>query len=90
MTKFSEYIKNDVPKQTGFSEFEQNKINEAIEKYSDYSSDQLLNEFVNQTNKQKQDGTFDVGKLENVKNTLTPYLSAEQQKRLNEILKMVE
>ena len=90
MTKFSEYIKKDLPKDNPLDDVQKAEINDAINKYSGYSNDELMAEFVKQTNAQKQAGNYDSKKMENVKNTLMPYLNAEQQKRLNEIMKMVE
>ena len=90
MTKFSEYIKKDLPKENPLDDIKSAEINDAINRYSGYSNDELMAEFIKQTNAQKQAGNYDSKKMENVKNTLMPYLNAEQQKRLNEIMKMVE
>lgn len=90
MTKFSEYIKRDIPVQQQLSSQEQDAINQTIEKYSDFSENQLMQEFLNQTNIQKQKGEFDEKRLENIKSTLTPYLNSQQLEKLNEIMKMVK
>ena len=90
MTKFSEYIKRDIPTSESFTPDQQATINEAIDRYSGYSEKELMQELLSQTNLQKQNGEFDEKRLENIKNTLTPYLNSAQQEKLNEIMKMVK
>jgi len=87
MAKFSEYIKNDIPKVSSERESE---INDMVNKYSGYSEDELVNEFVRQTNLKRQSGEMDDAGLDKIKDTLSPYLNKEQQARLNEIMKMVK
>jgi len=87
MAKFSEYIKNDIPKVSSEREGE---INDLVNKYSGYSEDELVNEFVRQTNFKRQNGEMDDAGLDRIKDTLSPYLNKEQQARLNEIMKMVK
>lgn len=87
MAKFSEYIKNDIPKVSSEREGE---INDLVNKYRGYSEDELVNEFVRQTNFKRQNGEMDDAGLDRIKDTLSPYLNKEQQARLNEIIKMVK
>ncbi len=87
MAKFSEYIKNDIPKVSSEREGE---INDLVNKYRGYSEDELVNEFVRQTNFKRQNGEMDDAGLDRIKDTLSPYLNKEQQARLNEIMKMVK
>ncbi len=61
-----------------------------INKYSTYSNDDLMKEFLKLTLDKKKKGELKPGELENIKNTIIPFLDENQKQSLNEILKMVE
>ena len=65
------------------------EIKKTIEKYQNYSSEQLLSELLKQTSKQKAEGKYDGKKMEDFSNQIRPMLSAEQQNKLDEILKLL-
>lgn len=90
MTKFSEFIKeeNKNNMQSKVSEI-QYDIDELIDKYSTYSTDELMKEFLKETEKQKERGELNAEKLDNIKNVLFPHLTEEQKDRLNQLLSMV-
>ncbi len=89
MPKFSEYIKNDVKKEN-FAGVDNAELNDAINKYSDYSEQELINEFLSETNKKKQSGELNDEKIEKMKETLLPYLNDKQKTKLNQIINMVK
>ena len=73
---------------------ESNSINEdeikkKIDKYKNYNNQELLNELLKETNRQKKNGTLTDKKLDEMMNGLLPYLDNEQKQRMNEILKLL-
>ncbi|MDD2227567.1 MAG: hypothetical protein PHH71_03200 [Clostridia bacterium] len=71
------------------SDFESKKseIEETINKYQDMSQSELLSNLFSEVNKQKQQGTFDIEKIENAISGLGAYLTTEQQNNMREMLK---
>lgn len=65
---------------------ETNKINTLYNEYKGMSEDELINELYKYVAKQKQDGTFDYDSLTKMLNQLTPFLTSEQQNKMNYIL----
>lgn len=65
------------------------EIKKTIEKYQNYSSEQLLGELLRQTSKQKAEGKYDGKKMEDFSKQIRPMLSVEQQNKLDEILKLL-
>jgi hypothetical protein len=92
MTKFSDFVKEDIKKYSNDFNDVQSKTNEDIEelihKYSEYSQSELMSEFMRETEKRK--GEFSDEKLSSIKNILTPYLDDNQQQKLNDLLNMVK
>lgn len=72
---------------------EENKVKQKIENkvdyYSSFSSDELLNEFIKEVNKGKKNGTIDKQKLSEIKETLLPFLDNERRKKLDELLNII-
>ncbi len=54
------------------------------------TEDELMKELVDSVNQAKSQGKFNQAELENFKKTVLPFLSNEQTKRLEEILKALE
>lgn len=63
---------------------------EAYEKYSDMSEENLMKELFEQTKKQKQAGTLNNESIDNVYNNLSPLLSEEQKKNLENLIKAIK
>lgn len=90
MTKFSEYIKNDISDniQNSFSRSED--INDLIDKYSTYSYEELMNEFLKESDRKKKTGELSDSQLDTIKSTLKPYLSEEKQNKLDDLFNVVK
>ena len=67
----------------------EDEIKKKIDKYKNYSNQELLNELLKETNRQKKNGTLTDKKLDEIANGLIPYLDNEQKQRMNEILKLL-
>lgn len=70
------------------------KINEEIlkkhiQKYQNMSQQELLNELLSETGKQRQNGSLDNKKLSEIQNSLMPLLDKEQQDRLKQLVDML-
>lgn len=90
--KFSEYnvdtkkqyekIKKDNPEAV-------NNVEEQLKKYENLSQAELMQEFIKESKKQKQNGNLDRDKMENIKSTLLPFLNSNQQKQLDYLMGIV-
>ena len=63
---------------------------EAMRKYGNLSEDALVSRLVDMVHEQKRNGSFDEVQLLSFVNTITPHLSAEQRRRLEDVLGMLE
>ena len=82
MEKQYERIKEENPEET-------KDIEDKIKKYEKLSQSELMQEFIKESKKQKRNGNLDSEKINNIKNTLTPFLSSDQQKQLDYLIGMV-
>ena len=79
------------PKQTekiNIASNNQNLNNEAekvIEKYKNYSSDELMNELIKRTNQQKQSGNLTSEKIQKIRSTMESILPPENHDFLEKI-----
>ena len=64
-------------------------IKKKIDKYKNYSNQELLTELLTEANKQKKNGNLTNEKIEEMVSGLSPYLDNEQKQRLNEIIKLL-
>ena len=90
--KFSEYnvdtkkqyekIKEDNPETV-------NNVEEQLKKYENLSQAELMQEFIKESKKQKQNGNLDRDKMENIKSTLLRFLNSNQQKQLDYLMGIV-
>ena len=90
--KFSEYnvdtkkqyekIKEDNPETV-------NNVEEQLKKYENLSQAELMQEFIKESKKQKQNGNLDRDTMENIKSTLLPFLNSNQQKQLDYLMGIV-
>ena len=64
----------------------QDDIKNTYEKYRGYNQNELYNEFIKETAKQRASGSLTPEKLNQIKSTILPYLSEKEQETLNKIL----
>lgn len=76
-----DYIKTD--------QFTQN-AEQIIDKYSNFSNDELLSELIKQTNQKKQNGSLDNQKLDQIYTTLSSILPQENKQNLDEIFRRLK
>ncbi|MBE5735928.1 MAG: hypothetical protein E7356_01020 [Clostridiales bacterium] len=75
------------------SESDKVKTNQEMEKmidqYSALSENELMQEFIKKTVEQKRNGRLNSEELNNIKSKISPMLNDEQNKKLNELIMMV-
>lgn len=77
--------------QNSDSQYSQTKnIEDTINRYKDMSQDDLMSNLLNEVSKQKQQGTFDVAKLENAISSFSSFLTPQQQKNMKELLNKIK
>ena len=64
----------------------ENMVNDYLNKYKDYSQEQLIDEFLKITNESRKSGALDSQKISEVVSKLTPFLSDSQKKGLDDLL----
>jgi len=98
MSNFSDYIKNNSKGEKSSnnknvntnSQLNEQNLEKLIDKYSSYSSNDLLNEFIKLTIEKKKKGELNNQELQKIKSTIVPFLSQEQKSKLDEIIELVE
>lgn len=91
MNKFSDFTKNNQFENTSKLETEKEKVVEGyMNKYKNFSQQDLLNEFVKLTNQKKANGEFNQAEIDRIKETLNPYLTNEQKQNLENLINMVK
>ena len=63
---------------------------EQIKQFQAMPKDELLKTFYNEVAKQKQNGTFDIKKLEATLSSLDAFLTPEQKKNIKELLNQIQ
>ena len=66
-----------------------NNVEEQLKKYENLSQAELMQEFIKESKKQKQNGNLDRDKMENIKSTLRPFLNSNPQKQLDYLMGIV-
>ncbi|MBQ2713669.1 MAG: hypothetical protein IJF22_01695 [Clostridia bacterium] len=66
-----------------------NNLEEQIKHYQSMPREDLLATFYQEVAKQKQNGTFDLKKLESTLSSLDAFLSPEQKKNIKELLNQI-
>ena len=97
MGNFNEYINTNNEEECVRTNTEKNtsrptndKLEEMISEYQKLSDNELMNEFMRLTLEKKRKGELDSRELNNVKNTILPFLNNEQKTHLEKIINMVE
>ena len=89
MSKFSDYINDSDMRETA-TDKTKSDYQYMIDKYSKLSSNELMQEFIKLTAKEKSAGHLSDKKLNGIKDTLKPYLNSEQVSSLDNIINMVK
>ena len=91
MSNFSDFMKESNQRN---SESDKVKTNQEMEKmidqYSALSENDLMQEFIKKTVEQKRNGRLNSVELNNIKSKISPMLNDEQNKKLNELIMMVD
>ena len=100
MSKFSDYINNghnqkndnvsNNEKTSDKPNYTQEDLEAMINKYSTFSQDKLMAEFLKLTVEKKRRGELDDAEVERLKQTITPMLNGEQSLKLDQLLEMVK
>ncbi|MBP5651406.1 MAG: hypothetical protein J6X00_01910 [Clostridia bacterium] len=64
-------------------------LEKLISKYSKKSQSELMNEFIKLSSEKIKNGTFNKENINNIKNTIFPYLTEEQKKSFYSIISQV-
>lgn len=64
-------------------------LQKQIEEFQSMPRENLLKTFYQEVEKQKQNGTFDIQKLENTLSSLDAFLTPEQKKNIKELLNQI-
>ena len=73
-----------------FNNFEiNNDLKVKMDTYQNMTEKELQAELLKEVNKQKQNGTFSLQRIEEVKNKLSPMLTKEQMQKLENLIKML-
>lgn len=90
--KFSEYIeKDDFVDDKMINDNINNNMEsteQLIDKYSKYSTSELMNEFIKMTEEKKKNGTLNAD-IDRYNTILEPYLTAEQKSKMKDIFDKV-
>ena len=65
-------------------------VNNLYEKYKNLNQNELMEELLKQTTMKKQNGSLTNEGLENIKNSLAPFLNEVQNKNLNGIIERLK
>ena len=88
---FSDYMNKPEPEtKKNISKINTEDLEKLIDKYSEYESDDLLKEFLKMTLERKKQGNLKNSELENIKQTVTPYLDNNQRQSLEKLLDMIK
>ena len=91
MSNFSDYIKEENNRfEEKVSVTEKQNLEDLINKYSSYSKNDLMSEFLKMTLEKKKKGELSSSEINNLKSTIVPFLNSEQKENLDKILQMVE
>ena len=90
MNKFSDYIKTDVKNYQNvkpqLNEAEKVDLEELVNKYSQLTHEELMQEFLKESNKLKQNGGLTDKQISEMEQVLKPHLSVEQQNMFDDLM----
>lgn len=70
--------------------FNEKQVKDAFDKYSKFSSSELLSELYQQVNQQKKDGSFNFAEIAERIEGIKPMLTDEQIKNLDKLLSQIK
>ena len=90
INKNHENMQKNSPKYQKFDNLEiNNDLKVKMDTYQNMTEKELQAELLKEVNKQKQNGTFSLQRIEEVKNKLSPMLTKEQMQKLENLIKML-
>ena len=92
MSNFRDFIseENHTSEAKNDTNLNKEEMEDLINKYSKYSEDDLMMEFMKMTYDKKKKGDLGSEELMNIKNTIEPFLNSEQKTKLEKIINMVD
>lgn len=91
MANFSDFVKMENSNANVHNnEVNKDQLEKMIDDYSKLSENDLMKEFIKLTLEKKKNGTLNDDELENIKNTIIPFLNEDQKNNLNKLLNMVK
>ncbi len=84
--KFSDYVSSSNNTYTNNTANNNEQLQKMIDKYSTYSPDQLMSEFMRLSAMKKRDGTLNVSEINRIRDTIFPYLNSEQQQMFYKLM----
>lgn len=89
---FKDYCKNEKINEqaVNLNKKQEQKVEELYDKYKDKSEDELMSELLNNVSKQKQEGSFNLNAIEQTLEKLSPFLNAEQNIKLKDLLQKIK
>jgi len=89
--KFSDYVNKDNNyKYTNTQNINTDQLQSVIDTYAGKSSNELMQEFIRLSNIKKANGTLNAQNIENIKNTIFPYLTEEQKQTFYKIMEGIK
>lgn len=65
-------------------------LKEKIEEYKSLSQEELMQKLIDETNKKKQDGTFDYENIKKMTDSFAPYLDDNQKQMLQSLMSKIK
>lgn len=92
--KFSEFDKSNAQKpkstksdSTTLNQSDTKQIEDLYQKYSQMNYDELMAEFLKVSQQEKMNGNLSADSIQNIKDTLSPYLSSEAKAKMEDLTK---
>lgn len=88
--EFNEFAFVEVEKIKKENKTQVESVESKLKEYENLSQAELMQEFIKESKKQKENGELTDEKIENIKQTLIPLLNNEQQKNLDYLLGIIK
>ena len=82
--------KNNIKDNLDEQKNQKEELQNMYDKYKTYSNEDLMQELLNKTNEQKNKGEFDYEKLRSSIDSLSPFLTSEQQNTIKGIMEKLK
>ena len=96
MSDFKSFQSRQQPRETpnasqgGQIPFDEKEVMDFAKRYEHSSEQEVLSDLLSAAKQGKQNGTFDIGQMENFAGTLSGVLNEQQKKRLDEVMKLLK